>query len=425
LEDGEVISISSDGSEKGGKGKGEAAAAERPRGSGRAGSRAAGGAEGGWDALDAPFQAGGNSGRYFAGEDESVKCYNCGEAGHRSRDCKSARRVLPCYSCGLYGHTKATCPNGLCFTCHQPGHLSRACPIGPARARARGKGARGDVCMVCGQRGHDALDCPRGYPSSDLRAVRCFACGALGHLTCNQVRNDLVITYTREFDGEEAEEAEEARRAALQLQQQQAHNGAGGRRRKRKLAEGVADVVDGLFVAQTDVFCSNCGEAGHSRHGCDARDVTSYLAQYKGGIGEPSRGRGGQGGGGRGGFGGGGGRGTPSGEDDAECFKCGETGHFARNCPQANARPSFGGGGSGGRTPGRGGGRDGRPSYHDRRAGRGGGGGLPARGADYDYSRAVPGGRYGQGSGGGGGFQPGGGKRFKSNQGGYARRRES
>lgn len=88
-----------------------------------------------------------------------------------------------------------------------------------------------------------------------------------------------------------------------------------------------------------------------------------------GGYGSGGGGYGGGGyGGGGGGYGGGGGGGGGSG-----CFKCGESGHMARDCPQ-------GGGGGGGRYGG-GGGGGGRS---------GGGGGCYNCGEDGHFARECP-----------------------------------
>ncbi|XP_024994419.1 glycine-rich protein 2 isoform X3 [Cynara cardunculus var. scolymus] len=92
---------------------------------------------------------------------------------------------------------------------------------------------------------------------------------------------------------------------------------------------------------------------------------------YGGGGGGYGGGGGGYGGGG-GGYGGGGGGGNA-------CFKCGESGHMARECTQ-----NGGGGGGGGRYGGGGGGGYGG------RGGGGGGGGCYNCGEDGHFARECP-----------------------------------
>lgn len=42
---------------------------------------------------------------------EPFKCWNCGEVGHGSRDCRKPK-IFKCYQCGKQGHRKFECPEG-------------------------------------------------------------------------------------------------------------------------------------------------------------------------------------------------------------------------------------------------------------------------------------------------------------------------
>ncbi|KAL9052556.1 MAG: hypothetical protein Q9206_004266 [Seirophora lacunosa] len=126
----------------------------------------------------------------------AMKCFNCDEEGHRTRDCKAARvDRFACRNCKQSGHNAAECPEprsaeGVeCKRCAEIGHFAKDCPNNPGGSRAcRNCGEEGHIakecekpknpatttCRNCEQVGHFSKDCPE---PRDWSKVKCNTCG--------------------------------------------------------------------------------------------------------------------------------------------------------------------------------------------------------------------------------------------------------
>ncbi|KAL0437107.1 UNVERIFIED_CONTAM: hypothetical protein Sradi_0418600 [Sesamum radiatum] len=100
--------------------------------------------------------------RYFDPPDNSWgACYNCGEEGHTTVNCTSAKRKKPCFVCGSFEHNAKQCSKGRdCFICKQQGHRAKDCPE---------KNKSSKICLKCGDLGHDMFSCRNDYCPDDLK----------------------------------------------------------------------------------------------------------------------------------------------------------------------------------------------------------------------------------------------------------------
>jgi hypothetical protein len=136
--------------------------------------------------------------RYF-NHNLTIKCFNCGEVGHMSRNCPHDEIII-CTRCNERGHDSFSCFNMKCFKCNKIGHRSFECKFKDVKQ-----------CEKCGHNGHIAADCmakPDSIPNTNLR--KCRFCGERDHLICPFPKKMYIIQeYDPDnvvfTDGEEAE----------------------------------------------------------------------------------------------------------------------------------------------------------------------------------------------------------------------------
>jgi hypothetical protein len=123
--------------------------------------------------------------RYYAIGNITIKCYNCNEVGHTSRNCPNDL-IITCTRCNGKGHDEYECPNIKCFKCNRIGHKSFECKVSIK-----------DIikCDKCKNIGHEYADClinPE-IRKKDLKNAVCYFCGKTGHFICPINKEHKVI----------------------------------------------------------------------------------------------------------------------------------------------------------------------------------------------------------------------------------------
>ncbi|CAL8106921.1 unnamed protein product [Orchesella dallaii] len=161
-----------------------------------------------------------------------VRCDNCKQMGHLSRNCYEKRKVPCCHMCGAEGHTsdhhsRRPCPEAKCLNCgRNQGQFAQRCPGCLLRRHPRN-------CEICNVIGHDITACPDNW---------------------------------RPYHSTTSIEDYENAKPAVDSQKHQANS-----RRSSNYYKTSSD-----YRPKSAMFCSNCGRRGHSYYDCNQTRFNPY-----------------------------------------------------------------------------------------------------------------------------------------------------
>lgn len=107
--------------------------------------------------------------RYWAEDNITLKCHNCKQFGHLSKDCPNETKKMTCILCGSDKHESFDCTEKMCFKCNKVGHQARDCTETNIIR-----------CQKCNHIGHREARCLKVWTKpkqSQMKFFKCIECG--------------------------------------------------------------------------------------------------------------------------------------------------------------------------------------------------------------------------------------------------------
>jgi hypothetical protein len=115
--------------------------------------------------FDTMMKKGGKGQRYWAADNITLKCFNCKQFGHSSKECPNDTKRLTCILCGKDDHESFDCTEKMCFKCNKVGHQARDCTETNIIR-----------CQKCNHVGHREARCLKVWTKPTQNKMKFFTC---------------------------------------------------------------------------------------------------------------------------------------------------------------------------------------------------------------------------------------------------------
>jgi len=189
---------------------------------------------------------------------------------------KSLQR-FPCFLCAAEGHQASDCPDQVCFRCQRSGHQAAQC--------SPKQWGRLAVCTLCAETSHESADCPTAIASWRMvQGSECLVCRIV-HLPTGENSDGLAHRgfACGDFNpasSQNLSEVDESREEGRDTSGMSDRKGGNSKKRRKEAEKSAA--AEKVVEVKVVVFCSSCGNAGHTNGLCKFKNSGSQRGGRQG-----------------------------------------------------------------------------------------------------------------------------------------------